>query len=199
MSNQIETQLEVQLENRDKTSVLFRAILIIPAWVFLSSFSNWASQNSDAATWTVGFFVLPPALALIFRGVYPSYALAFNHALLDLSMRVTAYLTLLTDKYPTIESSTVAKTTLPEIDGGRKLNRLLPLVKWFLAIPLYFVGILYALYALLFVVLSWFNIVLTGQMSATSADVICKVIAYWNRVTGYAFLLVTDEYPAFNL
>ena len=199
MSNQIETQLEGQLENRDRTSVLLRAILIIPAWIFLSSFANWASENSDAATWTAGFIVLPPALALIFRGIYPSYALAFNHALLDLSLRVTSYFALLTDKYPTIEASSVVKTTLPEIDGGRKLNRLLPLVKWFLAIPLYLVGLLYGLYAALFVILSWFNILSTGQMSANSADVICKVIAYWNRITGYAFLLVTDEYPGFSL
>ncbi|MEY4311282.1 MAG: hypothetical protein RLZZ571_52 [Actinomycetota bacterium] len=199
MSNQIETQLEVQLENRDRTSVLLRAILIFPAWIFLSSFANWASDNSDAATWTAGFIVLPPALALIFRGIYPSYALAFNHALLDLSLRVTSYFVLLTDKYPTIEASSVVKTTFPEIDGGRKLNRFLPLIKWFLAIPVYLVGIFYALYALLFVVLSWVNILTNGQMSQNSADVICKVIAYWNRVTGYAFLLVTDEYPGFKL
>jgi len=24
-------------------------------------------------------------------------------------------------------------------------------------------------------------------------------IAYWNRVVGYAFVLVTDEYPTFSL
>lgn len=199
MSNQIETQIEVQLENRDRTTVLFRAILVIPAWIFVSAFSNWASDNADAATWTVGFIVLPPVLALAFRGIYPSYALAFNHALLDLGLRVSAYVTLLTDKYPSIEASDVVKTELPDIEGGQKLNRFLPLVKWLLAIPLYFVGIAYALYALVHVVLSWFSIILTGTMSSQSADVICKVTAYWNRVTGYALLLVTDEYPSFAL
>lgn len=199
MGNQIETQLEVQLENRNRATVLFRAILVIPAWIFLSAFSNWASDNSDFATWTVGFIVLPPLLTLVFVGVYPSYALAFNKALFELSLRVTSYFTLLTDKYPAVEPNEVAVTTFPEIDGGAKLNRFLPLVKWFLAIPLYFVGIVYALYATLYVVVSWFNILLTGSMSAQAADVICKVIAYWNRVTGYALLLVTDEYPSFKL
>lgn len=199
MSNQIETQLEVQLENRDRFTVLLRAILVIPAWIFLSAFSNWASDSADSAAWTVGFIVLPTFLALVFRGKYPSYALAFNHALLDLSMRVTSYMLLLTDKYPTIERNEVAKTTLPDIEAGARLNRYLPLIKWLLALPLYLVGLLYALYAGLFVVLSWFNILLTGKMSANAADVICKVIAYWNRVTGYAFLLVTDEYPTFSL
>lgn len=199
MSNQIETQLEVQLENRNRTTVLFRAFMVIPASIFLSAFSNWASDNSDAATWTVGFIVLPPLLALVFRGVYPSYALAFNKALFELSLRVTSYFVLLTDKYPAIEPNEVAVTTFPEIEGGTKLNRFLPLFKWFLAIPLYLVGLLYAFYALIYVVLSWFTILFTGRMSSEAADVICKVIAYWNRITGYAFLLVTDEYPSFSL
>ena len=199
MSNQIETQIEVQLDNRDKVSVLLRALFVIPAFIFLSAFSNWASDNSDTSSWTVGFLVLPPVLALAFRGIYPSYALAFNQALLDLSLRVTAYMTLLTDKYPTIEANPVVKTTLPDIEGGAKLSRFMPLVKWVLAMPLYFVGFAYALYALLFVIISWFNILATGKMSAEAADVICRVIAYWNRVTGYMLLLVTDEYPSFSL
>jgi hypothetical protein len=199
MANQIETQIEVQLENRDRVSALFRLILVIPAFIFLSAFSNWATDNSEAASWTVGFIVLPAALGIVVRGVYPSYALAFNQALLDLNLRVTAYASLLTDKYPTIESSSVIKTTFPEIEGGAKLNRWLPLVKWLLALPLYLVGAIYAFYAFFYVIVSWFNILLNGKMSAKAADVICRVTSYWNRVTGYALLLVTDEYPSFSL
>jgi len=199
MSNQIETQIEVQLDNRDKVSVLFRALFVIPAYIFLAAFSNWASENSDASSWTVGFLVLPSVLALAFRGIYPSYALAFNQALFDLSLRVTAYMTLLTDKYPTIEPNPVVKSTFPDIEGGAKLSRFLPLVKWLLALPHYFVGLAYALYALIYIVISWFSILATGKMSAQSADVICRVIAYWNRVTGYMLVLVTDEYPSFKL
>lgn len=199
MSNQIETQLEVQLENRDRVSVFFRALLVIPPVIFLTAFSNFADENSDAATWTLGFIVLPPLLALVIRGKYPSYALVFNQALFDLSLRITSYFSLLTDKYPTIEANEVVKTTFPEIDGGAKLNRILPLVKWFLAIPLYLVGIIYFFYGALFIVISWFGILITGKMSAKAADVICRVIAFWNRVTGYALILVTDEYPSFKL
>lgn len=199
MSNQIETQLEVQLENRDRVSVFFRALLVIPPVIFLTAFSNFASENSEAATWTLGFIVLPPLLAVVIRGKYPSYALTFNQALFDLSLRITSYFSLLTDKYPTIEANEVVKTTFPEIDGGAKLNRILPLVKWFLAIPLYLVGIIYFFYGALYIVISWFGILITGKMSAKAADVICRVIAFWNRVTGYALILVTDEYPSFKL
>jgi hypothetical protein len=199
MSNQIETQLEVQLENRNRLTAFFRPVMIIPAYIFLTAFSNWASEENEIATWTIGFLFFPTLLAIVFRGIYPSYALTFNQALLDLSLRFTSYLLLLTDKYPSIEANETVKTTLPDVQGGRNLNRWLPLVKWFLALPLYFVGFIYALYAGIYVVLAWFSIVLTGVMPTSAADVICKVISYWNRVTGYAFLLVTDEYPSFKL
>jgi small-conductance mechanosensitive channel len=199
VSKQIETQLEVQLEGRNRLTALFRPVLIIPAYIFLTAFSNWASDENDIATWTIGFLFFPAFLAIVFRGIYPSYVLTFNKALLDLSLRFTSYLVLLTDKYPSIESNETVKTTFPDVDGGKALNRLLPLVKWILSIPLYLLGVLYTLYAGLFVVFAWLSIVITGTMPTQAADVICKVIAYWNRVTGYAFLLVTDEYPSFKL
>jgi hypothetical protein len=199
MSNQIETQIEVQLENRNRVSALFRGILIIPPVIFISAFSGFASETTESATWTLGFLVLPAFLAIVFRGIYPSYVLAFNHAFFDLSLRLTAYFALLTDKYPTIESSSVVQTTFPEIQGGAQLNRWLPFVKWFLAIPLYLVGFIYALYGALIILISWVNILFTGKMSESSADIICRVIAYWNRVAGYSLILVTDEYPKFAL
>ena len=33
----------------------------------------------------------------------------------------------------------------------------------------------------------------------TSADTIVRVTQYWNRIYGYAIILVTDEYPSFSL
>jgi len=36
-------------------------------------------------------------------------------------------------------------------------------------------------------------------MPATSAEVLLGVTQYWNRVYGYAFILVTDEYSSFLL
>ena len=39
-SNQIETTIEIQLTNRDKKSVFFRGILIVPMVIFLSSFTQ---------------------------------------------------------------------------------------------------------------------------------------------------------------
>jgi hypothetical protein len=145
-----------------------------------------------------GFFALPVALALVFRQIYPSYLLAFNEALLSLQTRVDAYLFLLSDEYPSIEENDVVSVTFPEVDA-KALNRYLPLIKWLLAIPLYIVGIAYIIYASFLILFAWISILFTGNFPEFCAEGIVGVIAYWNRVAGYAILLVTDEYPTFSL
>ena len=142
---------------------------------------------------------MPVLLALVFRGIYPSYILNFNRSLLSLSTRVTAYVLLLNDKYPSIEESDDVKITFPDVAGGEKLNRYLPLVKWILALPLYLLGVVYTFYGVAVLIFTWFTILFTGKMPTFSADVLLGVTKYWNRVYGYAFLLVTDEYPSFSL
>jgi hypothetical protein len=198
MSNQIETVISVQLENRDRKSVALRIFLVVPIAIFVSAFTAW-SGSSQASTFLSGLLFLPIVLALVFRGIYPSYALAFNQALLALSTRVSAYIFLLNDNYPSIEESSDVKITFPDVDGGAKLNRYLPLVKWFLALPLYLVGLVYVIYGLAVLIFAWFTILFTGKMPAASGEVLLGVTQYWNRVYGYAFLLVTDEYPSFSL
>ncbi len=198
MSTQIETSFQVQLDNRDRATAFARVILAFPVFLFVSSFSI-ETFFSDNMLQTYGLVILPVVLALLFRGVYPSYALTFNKALFGLVNRVWAYIALLTDEYPSIEDSGVVRITYPEIDGGKTLSRGLPLVKWLLAIPLYIVGIVYSIYGFIMLVLAWVNIILTGTMSETSADVIVRVSQFWNRIYGYAVILVTDEYPSFSL
>ena len=198
MANQIETFITVQLENRDRKSVALRIFLVVPIAIFLSSFTAW-SGSAEASTFLAGLLFMPVVLALVFRGIYPSYALEFNKSLLSLSTRVTAYILVLNDNYPSIEESDDVKITFPEIDGGAKLNRYLPLVKWLLAVPLYIVGLVYVLYGLAVLLFAWITILFTGKMPASSGQVLLGVTQYWNRVNGYAFLLVTDEYPSFSL
>lgn len=198
MTNQIETFITVQLENRDRKSVALRIFLVIPIAVFLSSFTAW-SGSAEASTFLAGMLFLPVVLALVFRGIYPTYVLAFNKSLLSLSTRVTAYILVLNDSYPSIEESDDVKITFPDVEGGAKLDRYLPLVKWLLAVPLYIVGLVYVLYGLAVLIFTWFTILFTGKMPASSGEVLLGVTQYWNRVYGYAFLLVTDEYPSFSL
>jgi hypothetical protein len=39
----------------------------------------------------------------------------------------------------------------------------------------------------------------TGNYPEVCAEGVVGTIAYWNRVAGYALLMVTDEYPTFSL
>ena len=196
MSNQILTEIHVDLDNRDKNTALFRVFLAFPVLIFLSSFSEFADNLPGVIG---GFLVLPVALSLLFRNVYPSYVLAFNKALLELNNRINVYVLLLTDEYPSIEANQKVRLIYPEIDGGKKLSPWMPLVKWFLAIPLFLLGLIYAIYALALTLVAWFNVVTKGHYPEEKAEEVIKVIAYWNRLYGYALLLITDEYPSLSL
>jgi len=196
MTNQILTEIHVDLDNRDKNTALFRVFLAFPVLIFLSSFSEFADNLPGVIG---GFFVLPVVLSLLFRNVYPSYVLAFNKALLELSNRINVYLLLLTDEYPSIEANQKVRLIYPEIEGGKKLSPWMPLVKWFLAIPLFLLGVIYAIYALALTLVAWITVISKGYYPEDKAEEVIKVIAYWNRLYGYALLLVTDEYPSFSL
>jgi Domain of unknown function (DUF4389) len=198
MSNQIETQIDVSLTERNRLTAFFRIILVVPAFIFLSSFAPSTLFSEDGSAIFAGLIALPAALAIVVRQVYPSYVLAFNEAVLSLQTRVDVYLLLLSDQYPSIEENDIVSVTFPEVDA-KQLNRWLPLVKWLLALPLYIVGIVYIVYAALLTLLGWFSILFTGNYPEVCAEGVVGTIAYWNRVVGYAFLLVTDEYPTFSL
>lgn len=195
MSQQITTHIELQLENRDRVSALLRLFFVIPIAIYASAFSSYTTNFDYAA----GMIVLPVVLTLLVRGIYPSYVYSFNKAFLSLSLRICAYFLVLTDEYPTIEANEKFSVEFPEIDGGKTLSRGLPLVKWLLAIPLYIVGIVYAIYALMLTLVAWITVVFTSEYPEWCAAGVIGTIAYWNRVYGYAFILVTDEYPSFSL
>ena len=166
--------------------------------IFVASFAPTDLSTSNSNYLSVGFLILPTALAIVVRQIYPTYLLAFNEALLSLQTRVDAYLLLLTDEYPSIEENDVVSVTFPEVDA-KELNRWLPLIKWFLAIPLYVVGVFYIVYLFLLTIAGWFSVLFTGNYPEKCAEGVVGTIAYWNRVIGYAFLMLTDEYPSFSL
>ena len=194
MSNQIETIIEYQLENRDKKTVFWRGILAFPVVIFLTTFTEMAHWG-----WTSGFLVVPTILALVFTGKYPSYVLTFNHALIELQTRVTAYVLLLTDEYPSIERNPKIAVLLPDVEGGKKLGRILQIFKVILVIPLVIVGLIYAIGAAFVTIAAWIHTWSTGRYPAWALNYILGTIQFWNRIYGYALLMVTDEYPRFTL
>jgi hypothetical protein len=84
-------------------------------------------------------------------------------------------------------------------DVAHDLNRWLPLVKWLLAIPHYIVLAFLGIAAIVVVIAAWFVILFTGRYPRAMFDFVQGVIRWGNRVTAYAFVLVTDKYPPFAL
>ncbi len=197
MSKSVTTQIKIKHKNRNRATVFWRGILAFPAIIFVATFAPSAFGEGEG--WAAGVVVLPTLLALVFRGKYPSYVLTFNHALIELSTRLAAYLLILNDKYPSIEANSKVSVTFPDVDSGKNLNRWLPLVKWFLAIPHYIVGFIYLIISLFVTVIAWVQTSITGKYPRWVGEIVFGTISYWNRVQGYMLLLVTDKYPSFKL
>ena len=200
MASQVKTEIQIKHKDRNRTTVFWRGILAFPVVIFVAAFAQSTfSESENGAAGTAGLIVLPTLLALLFRGKYPSYVLTFNHALIELSTRLAAYVLILNDKYPSIESNSKVSVVFPDVDGGKKLNRWLLLVKWILALPHYIVGIVYLLISLVVTVIAWVQTSITGKYPRWAGEIVFGTIAYWNRVQGYMLLLVTDKYPSFKL
>ena len=139
------------------------------------------------------------ALMILFRQRYPRWWFDFAREMTRFSARITAYAALLTDAYPSTvdEQSVHIEIDYPDVE--RDLNRWLPLVKWFLAIPHILVLVVLVILAILAVIVAWFAILVTAQYPKGLFDFVVGVVRWSLRVQAYAFLLVTDEYPPFTL
>jgi Domain of unknown function (DUF4389) len=105
----------------------------------------------------------------------------------------------MSDRYPSTDEQQWVRLDFPYPDARRDLNRWLPLVKWFLAIPHYIVLFFLYLAVIVVVIGAWFAILFTGRYPRGIFDFVEGVIRWHNRVVGYAFILVTDRYPPFSL
>jgi hypothetical protein len=136
---------------------------------------------------------------ILFRQKYPRWWFDWNLQLLRFSNRVSAYLALMSDHYPSTEEEQYVHLDFPYPDVPRELNRWLPLVKWLLAIPHYVVLFFLFIVATVAVIVAWFAILFTGRYPRGLFSFVEGVIRWYNRVVGYAIVLVTDRYPPFRL
>jgi hypothetical protein len=119
--------------------------------------------------------------------------------LLRLETRITAYIFLLRDEYPSVDDEQAVHVEVLYPDAPSDLNRWLPLVKWFLAIPHFFVLFFLWIAVIVVAVIAWFAILFTGKYPQGMFDFVVGVMRWHNRVVGYAFILSTDRYPPFGL
>jgi len=139
------------------------------------------------------------ALMIIVRQRYPRWWFDFSRELARFEARVGAYLALLTDQYPSTVEEQSVHLEIDYPDVKTDLNRWLPLVKWLLAIPHYFVLIFLSVASVFAVIFAWFAILVTGQYPRALFDLVVGVSRWWLRVVAYAVLMVTDQYPPFSL
>jgi hypothetical protein len=185
----------------------FRIIVAIPILVVAATIEgsgSWGSWDNTGGGETVaigagGLLFLPPLLMILFRQKYPRWWYDWNRELLRFTNRIGVYLALMDDQYPSTDEEQSVRLELPYPDAQRDLNRFLPLVKWLLAIPHYIVLAFLILAAIVCVIISWFAILFTGRYPRGLFDFVLGVGRWANRVTAYAFILVTDKYPPFRL
>jgi TRAP-type mannitol/chloroaromatic compound transport system permease small subunit len=106
---------------------------------------------------------------------------------------------LLTDDYPSIERNPKVAVLLPDVEGGAKLGRGIQVLKLLFVIPLVIVGMFYTIAAFAVTFIAWIQTWSTGRYPEWALKLVLGTVQYWNRVSGYALLMVTDEYPRFTL
>jgi len=202
-------------EKLDRLTTFFRLIWIIPIAIILSLVSgagetvtytvmlNEAGQvverTRDASGGLAGSLFAATALMIIFRQRYPRWWFDFSREVTRFSYRVGAYFLLLTDQYPSTVEEQAVHLELDYPDAKADLNRWMPLVKWFLAIPHYIVLAFLAIGVFFAAFIAWFAILFTGHYPRSLFDFVVGVGRWGLRVDAYAFLLLTDRYPPFSL
>jgi hypothetical protein len=189
----------------NRLTTFFRLFTAIPIAIVLGSVAGQTWQYTSAKDTAVivagagGLLFFGPLLMLLFRQKYPRWWFEWNRELLRFTNRVSIYLLLMDDRYPSTDEQQAVHLDFPYPDAGRELNRWLPLVKWLLAIPHYIVLFFLGIAALVAVIVAWFAILFTGRYPQGIFHFVEGVLRWQNRVTGYALLLVTDRYPPFRL
>ena len=210
-------RLEVDYpEKLDRLTSFFRLIWIIPIGIILGLISaagqtvnntvtvdqagEVLSRTSQTSGGVAAGLAVATGLMILFRQRYPRWWFDFARELTRFAARVTAYLALLTDKYPsTVEEQTVhLDIDYPE-NVPADLNRWDPLFKWLFAIPHYIVLFFLFIGAFFAVIVAWFAVLFTGKYPKGLFDYVVGVGRWDLRVAAYAFLLVTDRYPPFSL
>ena len=200
-------QLEIAYPDRElnRLTTAFRVIVAIPILIVIATVSgHQEAYDASREGWAVGagaggLLFLGPLLMIVFRQKYPRWWYDWNLELSRFTTRVGAYLALMEDRYPSTDERQAVALDFPYPDVPRDLNRWLPLVKWLLAIPHYILLVFLWIAAIVAVIVAWFAILFTGRYPRGLFDFVLGVFRWTTRVVAYAFILVTDRYPPFQL
>ncbi len=201
----VEFDVDYPEQQLDRLSTALRPLFAIPILVVLCLLGGPALAGGEDGGGLFfvglasGLIVVPPLLTIVFREKYPRWWFDFNLAFLRFDNRVMSYLLLLRDEFPSTDEEQSVHLEVAYPDVRSDLNRWMPLVKWFLAIPHYIALLVLDIGVVLAAIAAWVAIIFTGRYPRRLFDFIVGVMRWHNRVVGYAFVLVTDQYPPFRL
>ena len=171
-----------------------RMLLLIPHYIVLMLLAIAAA-----------FLMYLTWIPVLFTGRQAGFVYSIVGGYLRWSMRLTAYLYLLTSGYPPFsllgEDDYRVRV---EIDEGQRINRLwgIPLIGFtiraIILIPHYIVLWLISIAAFVLIAFSWLPVLLLGRQSQLVYSVVGGWMRYGLRVTTY-LLLLHDRYPPFSL
>jgi hypothetical protein len=188
----------------NRVSTFFRIFAVIPILILIGLLPGGGllagGEYSGAMSGAIAagsLIFLPIVLMLLVQKKYPRWWFEWNIEILRFANRVGVYMALMDDRYPSTDERQAVHLDFAYPDA-EQLSRGLPLVKWLLAIPHYIV--LFFLYIGVFLALigAWFAILFTGRYPKGIFDFVEGTLRWHNRVVGYAFVLVTDDYPPFR-
>jgi Domain of unknown function (DUF4389) len=190
----------------DRLTSFFRIFMVIPIMIVVGAIVGYSTGYTGPGDGSVnivisgvGLLFLPALLLILFRGRYPRWWFDWNLQLLRFLNRVAVYSLLMDDRYPSTEDQQAVGLDFPYPNVEADLSRGMPLVKWLLAIPHYIVLFFLHIGVVVAAVIAWFAILFTGRYPRALFDYIEGVLRWHNRVIGYAFVLITDDYPPFRL
>jgi hypothetical protein len=166
---------------------LVKWLLAIPHYIllFILYFAAW-------------FVVLAAAVMVLFTRSYPPALFQFLVGVIRWHQRVSAYILLMTDKYPAFALEPALDDTVKvdveyPADG---VDRWRPLVQWLLAIPYLFVAGVIVYIAEVLVFFAFFVILFTRKFPRGMFDIVLVSQRWSVRGYAYAAFMVT-RYPPF--
>ena len=199
-------QLSVDYQgSRNRLSVLLRIILAIPILVvfgFIVGYTDTGNRELNEALAPLsagGLLFIGPLLMIVFRKKYPRWWFDWNLELSRFTLRVSAFLLVLRDEYPSTDEEQSAHLQIEYPNVETDLNRIFPIFKWLLAIPHYIILAVLWILVIPVTIVAWLLILVTGRYPEGIFDFVVGVLRWSNRVGAYAFLLTTDRYPPFRL
>jgi len=106
----------------DRLTSFFRIFVAIPILIVIGLLVGGASQGWEAPGWSAGYtaggaVVLPTLLMILFRQKYPRWWFDWNLNLAKFGTRVSAYMMLLRDEYPSTDEEQAVHLEIPYPDA----------------------------------------------------------------------------------